>query len=148
MEVERMRMQQWILGRTGPKPADVDAGLAVVRVVAGLALAWLHGIGKIPPPDWLVGRAADMGFPAPIVFAWLAAIAEFVGGILLALGLLTRPAALLLIGHFLVVVFLAHAGDPVADRELAALFGAIGVMYLLTGPGRYSLDALIARGRA
>jgi putative oxidoreductase len=125
--------------------AAADAGLAVVRVVVFLLLAFLHGLGKVPPQEGLVGMVGGLGFPAPGLFAWLAAAAEFGGGILLVLGLLARPAALLVFVHFLFVIFIAHGGDPLGDRELPIIFGATALMFLLTGPGRYSIDHLIGR---
>jgi putative oxidoreductase len=88
-----------------------------------------------------------LGFPAPLLFAWLAGIAEFGGALLLVIGLLSRPAALLLTVHFMFVVLVAHAGDSLADRELPILFGTIAFMFLLVGPGRYSVDSLVG-GRA
>lgn len=132
----------------GWEPANTratDVGLLVLRVVTGLALAFLHGKGKVPPSERFVGRVGEMGLPAPELFAWLAAIAEFGGGILLAIGLLTRPAAFLVVGNFVIITLMAHAGDPVDDRESAIMFGTIALLYLLAGPGRYSLDALINR---
>jgi len=124
-----------------------DIGLLVFRIFAGLALALAHGWGKVPPQPGFVGRIGGMGFPAPELFAWLAAFAEFGGGILLAIGLLTRPVALLLIGHFAVVVLIAHAGDPFGGRELPLFFWTTAVLYLLAGPGRYSADAVISARR-
>jgi putative oxidoreductase len=122
-----------------------DLGLLFLRVIGGLALALGHGLGKLPPSEGFTGRVGDMGFPAPELFAWLATTAEFGGGLLLALGLLTRPAALLVCGQMVVVALLAHAGDPFGDREKAVLIGAIALMCLLAGSGRYSLDALFRR---
>lgn len=133
-----------LFGSTTTGPVG-DAGMLVLRVYAGLALAFLHGRGKLPPPEGFVGRVEAMGFPAPELFAWMAGFAEFGGGILLALGLLTRPLAALLVIHFLVVGFLAHAGDPFGKRELPLLFLSIWLMFMLTGAGRYALDALIRR---
>jgi putative oxidoreductase len=75
----------------------------------------------------------------------MAAFAEVVGGVLLAIGLLTRPAALLLVIHFVVVVLVAHAGDALGDRELGILFGTVALLFMLAGPGRFSLDAVIGR---
>jgi putative oxidoreductase len=139
-----MSLRGWMFGSGNPGTA-ADAGLAVLRVVAGLLLVALHGLGKVPPQEGYVGWIGGMGFPAPLAFAWLTAFAEVVGGVLLAIGLLTRPAALLLVIHFTVVVLVAHAGDAMGDRELAILFGTISLLYLLAGPGRYSLDAVIGR---
>ena len=124
-----------------------DLGLLLLRVIAGVALAYAHGMGKVPPSEGFMGRLGEMGLPAPEMFAWLAALAEFGGGLLLAIGLFTRPAALLVVGNMLIVTLMAHAGDPFGDREKAVLFGAIALLYLLAGAGRYSLDALLRRGQ-
>jgi putative oxidoreductase len=140
-----MRTRNWLFGPGGAGTPTADAGLAALRIGAGVFLVLLHGMQKVPPQEGFVGWIGSMGFPAPLLFAWLAAIAEFVGGILLALGLLTRPAALYVVVHFTVVVLVAHAGDPLADRELALLFGLTALAFAAVGPGRFSLDALIAR---
>lgn len=125
--------------------ARTDAGLLVLRLFAGLALALLHGIGKVPPSEGFVGMVGGMGMPAPALFAWLAGLAELVGGLLLAIGLLTRPAAIVVAIHFVFVVFLAHAGDAIGDRELGLFFLATAVLFALAGPGRYSVDAALGR---
>jgi putative oxidoreductase len=138
-----MRRRTWLFGPGIAGPPAADAGLLVLRVAGGLLLAFLHGMGKIPPSEGFIGRSAAMGFSMPVVFAWLAAVAEFFGGLLLAIGLLTRPAAAFVVLHFLVVIFLAHAGDPIGRRELGILFGVIALTLALTGPGRYSVDAVI-----
>lgn len=140
-----MRVKELLFGTTAGTTPAADAGLATYRIVAGLSIALFHGIGKVPPSEGLAGMVGGMGFPAPELFAWLAAFAEFGGGLLLAAGLLTRPIALLLLGHFAFVVLLAHAGDPLGDRELPMLFWATALMFLLTGAGRYSLDRWIRR---
>jgi putative oxidoreductase len=124
---------------------NTDIGLLAFRLYAGLALALLHGWGKVPPRPGFVARVADLGFPAPELFAWIGAVAEFAGGLLLALGLLTRPAMLLVLVHFTIVVLVAHAGDTLRERELPLFFWATALLYLLAGAGRYSLDALLAR---
>lgn len=142
-----MAVKDWVFdGRPVGSPA-ADAGLAILRVVAFLLLASLHGIGKVPPQEGFVGMVGGLGFPAPGLFAWLAGIAEFGAGLLLVIGLLSRPAALLLVVHFLFVVLIAHSGDALGDRELPILFLTTALMFLLTGPGRYSVDALINRRR-
>lgn len=136
-----------LIGDTALASPAADVGRLLLRVTAGLSLALAHGLNKLPPSDRFLGRVAEMGFPAPEVFAWLAAFAEFGGGLLLALGLLTRPAAFLVAGNMAVVVFLAHAGDPFGDREDGLLFGVIALFFALAGAGRYSLDAVLRRQR-
>jgi putative oxidoreductase len=127
-------------GRTG------DAGLLLLRVAAGLALALLHGIGKIPPGQGFVGHVGGLGFPvSATAWAWAAAFAEFGGGLLLAIGLLTRPVAALVALHFVFVVFVAHAGDAISDRELPLFFLFTALLFTLVGAGRYAVDALITR---
>jgi putative oxidoreductase len=140
-----MRTADLLFGGTVHEQAT-DLGLLIVRVFSGLALALAHGWGKVPPSQGFVGMIGGMGLPAPELFAWLAALAEFGGGLLLAVGLLTRPVSFVLIVHFLVVVFLAHAGDAFGDRELPLFFLVAALLFLLAGPGRYSADAAL-RGR-
>jgi putative oxidoreductase len=131
-----------LFGTATAGPA-ADIGLLLLRIFAGLALAFAHGINKIPPSDRFVLMIDGFGFPAPAFFGWMSGLAEFGGGILLALGLLTRPASALIVLNFAVAVLFAHAGDPFSGRELPLLFFFIALMYVLTGPGRYSIDALI-----
>src|SRR5690625_5834558 len=120
-------------------PTVVDAGLLILRVGLGLTLAFAHGWGKIPPADGFIGMVGGLGFPAPTLFAWLAGLAEFVGGLLLAIGLLTRPAAIFVTVPFLFVVLLSPAGDTFGQRELSLIFliGAFSLM--LHVAGRYSV---------
>jgi len=115
-------------------------GFLILRVVAGLSLSLAHGMGKLPVSDKFVEGVGAMGFPVPVVFAWAAALSESVGGILLALGWFTRPAAAMIVATMTTAVVLRHAGDPFGNREPAILFGAIALMFLLAGPGRYSVD--------
>ena len=128
-----------------PSPTAQALGLLVLRLGIGLPLALAHGLGKLPPSDGFVEATAGLGFPLPVVFAWAAALAEFAGGLLLALGLLTRPAAAFVLVTMAVAFFGAHGGDPFGDREMALLYGVGAVVLGLLGAGRFSLDALLAR---
>lgn len=141
-----MRVKQLLFGGASVDSSAANLGLMLLRVFAGLALALAHGWGKLPPGEGFVSMVGGMGMPAPELFAWLSGLAEFGGGLLLALGLLTRPAALIVLVNMTTAVLLAHAGDPFGEREKAMLFGMAALLYLLAGAGRYSLDALI-RGR-
>lgn len=140
-----MRVRDLVFGGDSVEAPAAGVGLAILRVLPMALLVVLHGLGKVPPPAGLIDRIADMGFPLSLLFAWLVAFAETVAPLLVAVGLLTRPAALIVLVNFLVVVFVAHAGDPLTSRELPMLFGAIALTLAFTGAGRYSLDELIRR---
>jgi putative oxidoreductase len=142
-------------GGAGSASRAGDVGLLVLRLV-GLLMAIGHGMskligeGRFGPPEQLVAGVEKMGFPMPTAFAWAAALAEFVGGILIALGLLTRPAALALAFNMAVAAFVAHGGDPLfmggkgAAKEPALLYLIPFAALALTGAGRYSIDRFIA----
>ncbi len=119
-------------------------GLLIVRVIFGLGIM-LHGWGKIQRPFSWMGPDS----PVPGILQALAALSEFGGGIALILGLLTPVAMFGLACTMLTAIFMVHvrAGDPFVARgggrsyELAALYLGVAVMMILTGPGRFSLDA-------
>lgn len=135
-----------LFGGSAPSGVTADIGFTILRVVAGLSMAFAHGLGKVPPPDGFINGVGEMGFPMPAVFAWLAGLAELVGGILLALGLLTRPAALSIAFTMFVAFFIRHADDAFRTKELALIFMVIALAFTLAGSGRYSIDRFI-RGR-
>lgn len=139
--------QRFFIGGAGGADALADLGLLLLRVFAGLAMAFAHGLGKLPPSPGFVRTVGGLGFPAPELFAWGAGVAEFAGGLLLAIGLLTRPASLAIAFTMAVAAFGRHADDPFAGKEKALLFLFVAVMYLLTGPGRFSVDALLGGRR-
>jgi putative oxidoreductase len=57
-----------------------------------------------------------------VVFAWAAALSEFLGGIFLALGLFTRLAAFFIACTMLVAILGVHAADPYQKKELAFMY--------------------------
>ena len=138
-----------IPGGTGGSDRVGDVGLLLFRVFVGLALAFGHGLGKLPPSEGFLAGVVEMGFPAATMFAWAAGLSEFVGGLCIALGLMTRPAALFVGITMSVAAFIRQAGDPFTDIEKALLFLAAAVLLLFMGAGRYSVDAVLQRrGRA
>jgi putative oxidoreductase len=141
-----LRVRTLLFGSSTAGPIG-DVGLLLLRGFAGLALAFQHGLGKLPPRTGFVDRVGSFGFPAPEFFALMSGIAEFFGGVLLAIGLMTRPAAALIVINMTVAVVFGHAGDPFGRRELPLLFLFVALMYAFVGAGRYGLDRLI-RGYA
>ncbi len=136
-----------LLFGSGNTSRATDVGLLVLRLGVGLSLAFAHGLGKIPPSAGFIDGTAEMGFPLPVLFAWAAALSEFAGGLLLALGLATRPAALFVAGTMAVAFFVRHGDDPFADGEKAFLYLVVALALLVAGAGRYALDRFIARER-
>ena len=142
-----MRTRDILFGGSGGGSKAVDVGLALLRVLAGVALAVNHGASKVKDPSQIISGADRLGFPMPTFFGWMAAISEFFGGILLALGLATRPAAFLMACTMFTAAFVHHGGDSFKQREPALLFLFIALLYLIAGSGRYGVDALLRRKR-
>jgi putative oxidoreductase len=118
-----------------------DLGLLILRVFAGLSLAFAHGLDKLPPSPPFLKGIESLGFPAEA--AWLSGFAETFGGLALAAGLGTRVAAGFIIVNLSVAAFLQHADDPYLRKELALLFLSVAAMFLFVGAGRFSVDRLI-----
>jgi putative oxidoreductase len=122
-------------------PLSVDAALLALRLAVGLMMAGGHGFKKVTDLDTFVASVARHRLPLPELLAPVAALSEFVGGLLIALGLLTRPAASLVLITLLVAAFWVHSADPFAKKEMALLYASCMIALLLTGPGKWSLDA-------
>jgi putative oxidoreductase len=140
--------------------------LLILRLT-GLYLAVGHGWGKAvglaSGQSRFVEAVASMGFPAPVLFAWAAALSELAGGIAIALGLFTRWAAVFAGATMLVAAFVRHRASsqllssigiaPASEEslkswgnpELATIYLAICVALALLGPGRFSVDARLGR---
>ncbi|MFD1701518.1 DoxX family protein [Methylopila henanensis] len=111
--------------------------LSVLRIMAAL-LFIQHGTVKL------------LGFPvaypnALTPLSLTAGILELFGGVLLAIGLFTRPVAFILSGMMAVAYFIAHAGSsfyPIVNKgELAILFSFVFLYIFFAGPGPWSVDA-------
>jgi putative oxidoreductase len=132
-------MQRYFTQFTGGR---IGGALLLLRAVVGLAFMF-HGWPKITNID---GFAASMKLPWFLAAA--AAASEFLGGLCLILGLLTPLAALMIAVVMAVALFKVHlpAGDPFVSAggksyELAAVYLASMIAFLMAGPGAYSLDA-------
>lgn len=136
-----------LFGGDGGASPIADAGLLVLRVIAGLSLAFAHGLGKIPPSPGFIAGTGAMGFPFPELFAWMAGLAEFGGGLLIVIGLLTRPASLFVAITMVVAAFIKNGGEPYAQQEKAVLFLVIALALMVMGSGRFGLDRLIYQKR-
>lgn len=122
-----------------------SVGLLLLRLVAGSGMM-LHGIPKL-------GHAASWMGAESWAPGWLQAMAvgcEVGGGALLALGLLTPLACLGILGVMATAMFAVHipAGHPFVAKggpsyESAFMYFAVAFAFLMVGPGRFSIDALL-----
>ncbi len=117
-------------------------GLLVLRVGIGCFML-VHGLQKLSGFNQMVDK-----FPDPIgmgsQLSLISAIGAEVGcSLLLIVGLATRLAALPLAFTMLIAHFVVHATDAWQVKELPAIYLLVYVVILLTGPGRFSLDALL-----
>lgn len=123
-------------------------GLAILRVVVGVIFV-AHGVPK------LTAGAADtagffgtLGIPLPTVAAWGITLLEVFGGLLLIVGFLVLPVALLLSLHMLMGIILVHAqngfyviGPGQGGVEFNLLVIAANLALILAGPGAAAIDA-------
>ena len=120
--------------------------LSVLRIVTAY-LFLLHGTSKF------FAFPVEMGSGSPEGLMLVAGHLEIVGGILLVLGLFTRPAAFVLSGQMAVAYFMAHASGnalfPIVNGgESAVLFCFVFFYIAATGGGVWSLDRLFFKRKA
>lgn len=122
--------------------------MLLLRLAIGTAFVW-HGAPKIAhASSWMDA----MSFRPPAFVQELAAVAEFFGGWALIVGVVSRVAAALIGADMLVAIAAVHvpAHTPLISShgesmELPGLYLIGTLAIVLAGPGRWSVDALIAR---
>ena len=138
------------------RPADLDAisetnrggfnefTLNALRIVVGL-LFMQHGAQKLFGA--LDGNQVEL-----MTRLGLAGVLEFFGGMMVAMGLLTRPVAFLLSGQMAVAYFIAHFPRgfwPILNGgELSALFSFAFLFLFANGPGSFSIDGWLKAKKA
>lgn len=129
-------------------------GVSLLRVLIGFIFmahgaqklfGWFGGYGLEGTGQWM----ESIGLAPGYLMALLSGSAEFFGGLGLLLGLLARPAALVLSATLVVAIFTVHISNGLFmanngyEFALALMAGTLAI--LLEGAGRVSLDRLIAR---
>ena len=130
----------------GIQPLSLDMAALLLRVISGGLMMMQHGYPKLMK---LSGNG-PIKFGDPLGIGefnslLLAIFSEFLCSALLILGLFTRLALIPLIITMLVILFVVHAGDPIGDIERAVMYAVIFVALLFSGPGKWSVDALIKK---
>lgn len=135
-------------------PSSAQIGNLLLRVPVGLIFAahgaqklfgWFGGYGLNATAGWMESIGLTPGVP----LALLAGSAEFFGGILLLLGLFTRPAALALAVTMLVAIFSVHwqNGFFMSNNgyEFALALLATTIALAASGAGKLALDSFISK---
>src|SRR4051812_26180018 len=117
---------------------------ALLIVPSGYEKVFEHGAARIA-----TGNVLKTGFYPPVFWAWVVALLEFVGMMLLALGLGTRLVAFMMAIELGVIVVTIQAPNgwfwPSRGPEFALILFVVCVAFVLGGGGRYSLDRRLGR---
>jgi len=128
-----------------PNPTNIDLALLVARV--GVSASMLtHGLPKL----MMLFGEGPVQFPGvlgmgPELSLVLAVFAEVLCVIFVLVGLGTRLASIPIIVTMVIAVFLIHAADPFAVKEMGLLYLLAYVVFFLVGSGKYSVDALLVK---
>ena len=130
----------------------INIGLLIIRLVVGLLfvghgaqklLGWFGGYGLKGTGGWF----ESIGMKPGVTMALFAGLAELIGGILFALGLLTPLAGILIAGTMAMAIVKVHAPNGLwatangYEYNLTLISVAIGIAF--TGPGQYALDTFL-----
>lgn len=132
----------FIPGLTPVYRSGHEVAETLLRLVAGGFLV-IHGAGKIVDPFGAVQMVEGLGFYPGVVWSPLLAITEFFGGILLAIGLFTRPAAFAATIVLLVTVYFhwIQLGQGFSGAEKSLLWAAMTFFFVIRGGNSQSVDA-------
>ena len=126
-----------------PAPLFQKEGIAFLRITVGLVMVY-HGV-EVFDSKLIEGYAKWDSFkslPNPLLMAYVGKSAELVSGILLTIGFLTRPAAILLMFTMLFVTFFIGHGKFWYDDQHPFMLALMALVFIFCGPGKWSLDQL------
>lgn len=114
-------------------------GIILFVVGSGKVLGWFGGFGM----ETTIKFFAQLGISIPLTY--LSSYTEFIGGLLLTIGLLTRPAAFAVMINMLVATILTLPNGFLATNgaSFPFIFLIISIIILLAGPMAYSIDSML-----
>jgi len=120
-----------------------DLGLLILRVSISLMMLIAHGWPKLAGFTEKAGKFPSVLGMSSEISLTLAVFSEFFCSIALILGVLTRWVSVPLLITMLVAAFIIHGDDPFRKQEFALLYAFPYLTLILTGGGKFSIDALI-----
>lgn len=129
-------------------PRQLSLGVAILRIAVATVFI-RHGAQKLFVSGFagVTGAFTHMGVPLPGLTGPVVALLEFFGGIALLIGLLTRLVALGLVFDMLCAIVLVKLAGGFSKYEFEFLLLGSSLALVLTGAGRFSVDALLAGRR-
>lgn len=128
-----------------PIALRLGAGVTFAAYGAQKLFGWFGGYGLTATGQWMESIGLAPGF----IMALGAGSAEFFGGLLLIVGLLTRPAAIALAITMLVAIVTVHLPNGLFMANNGYAFGlallVISISLAVSGAGKYSVDNLLAK---
>ncbi|MBF2027926.1 MAG: DoxX family protein [Oscillatoriales cyanobacterium C42_A2020_001] len=118
---------------------------AILRAVVGIMMIH-NGLDKLSNIESFAQAYVQViGLPFPIFFSYLAAFTELIGAPLVAIGFLTRPAALGLFSTMCVAMYhhILVSGFNIPYLELSAIYAVCFLFFVVNGAGLFSTDALM-----
>jgi putative oxidoreductase len=145
-ELSTSRPRLFIPALGGLYAALHESAETILRVAAG-ALLVTHGYGKILNPLGASGMVESLDFYPGALWSPLLAATEFFGGILIAIGLLTRPAAFAAMIVLAVTVYFHGIvqGEGLMGAEKSILWTLIMFFFVIRGGNSHSVDAKLGR---
>jgi putative oxidoreductase len=124
-----------------PQSLWQENGIALLRMVVGVFMLY-HG-SEVFSSDKMKVYFEWEPFKGASWLPYLGKAFEFVAGLLLAVGLLTRLAALLMMGTLGYIAFFIGNGKVWYEDQHPFLFVLLGLVFVFTGPGNFALDNML-----
>ncbi|MCU0331350.1 MAG: DoxX family protein [Candidatus Kapabacteria bacterium] len=127
------------------RPIGIDIALTALRVCLGALLVYHGSLKLFGGLGQMIGAIERRGWPLPHLQALMATYIEFAGGVLLIVGLFTRPVALFNVVLFSIITYVWQGNDGFMQQEKPFLFLMLAIFFCFVGPGKWSVDAFVFR---
>lgn len=125
---------------TSNQAKNLNLSLLILRIAVGVIFI-LAGWGKLNGIDGTTGFFENIGVPLAGFMAWVVALVEFLGGILVLIGYKIRIPSILLAIVMVVAILMVKMGGEFSNMRIDIALLAITIALSLLGSGAYSVDA-------